>query len=152
MGMKEWAERNKAGGAVQLAKKAERVATREGLKADFAATKAEFAANNAAVKADRGESFQGVVLAGGEVRFKGEGGSVAGVTATVESGADVRRRVTATRFLLAGGVFSKRKQVGHVFLSVVGPGFEFVVGVPVRLEADARVFAARVNSVAGRTF
>jgi hypothetical protein len=144
--LSEWAEKNKAGGSVQLAKKAERAETRENLKADFAATRAGFADTKAA----KGESFEGVELKLGQVMYKGTGGPVVGATARVESGADAHRRITATRFLLAGGVFSKRKQVGHVYLTVEAPGYTFAVEVPAKKEADARSFAAKINNAAKR--
>jgi hypothetical protein len=101
-------------------------------------------------KPDKGESFEGVTLKAGQVTYKGQGGPVAGATARVESAADVHRRITATRFLLAGGVFSRRKQVGHVFLTVEAPGFELLVEVPVKKEAEARGFAAKINNAAKR--
>ena len=85
----------------------------------------------------------------GQVRYKGTGGAVKGATARVESAADVRRRVTATRLVacLPLALIAK-KQVGHVFLTVEASGFEFVVEVPVKKEADARGFAAKINNAA----
>jgi len=217
--LSEWAEKNKAGSAKQLAKKAERAQTREDLKADFAATragladtKAEMAVANVKlkegfaatkgkwdedrevlgaeraaigveladakaghaqvketdqaeraaarrdahlakldVKAAKGESFEGVELKLGQVRYKGQGGSVLGAVARVESAADVRQRVTATR-VLAIGVFAlvAKKAAGHVYLTVEAPGFEFVAEIPVKKEADARSFAAKINDAAKR--
>jgi|SRR5665647_3686737 len=100
-------------------------------------------------KEARPVSFEGVTLKLGQVTYKGSGGAVKGATARVESAADVRGRVTAARFL-AIGVFAlaAKKQVGHVFLTVEAPGFEFVVEVPVKKEAEARGFAAKINNAA----
>jgi hypothetical protein len=111
--------------------------------------RADLRAQLDAKKDAKGESFEGVTLKAGRVDYKGQGGPVEGATARVETGADARRRITATR-VLAVGVFAlaARKQAGHVFLSVEGPGFEFVVEVPVKREADARGFAARINNAA----
>lgn len=100
-------------------------------------------------EAGKAASFEGVTLKLGQVRYKGTGGAVKGATARVESAADVRRRVTATR-VLAIGVFAlaAKKQAGHLYLTVEAPGFEFVVEVPVKKEAEARGFAAKINNAA----
>jgi len=52
MGLKEWAEKNKAGSPEQLAQKAERIEKRAGLKADHAANKAESAERRENLKAE----------------------------------------------------------------------------------------------------
>ena len=174
MGLKEWAEKNKLGGEAQVAKaakvaarkaewdekldagRATRAEAREALRDEQEAARASrveardsLSARVADRKAARGESFEGVTLKHGRIEYQGQGGPVAGATARVESAADVRRRVTATR-VLAVGVFAlaAKKQTGHVFLTVEGAGFEFVVEVPVKKEAEARAFAARINSAA----
>jgi hypothetical protein len=97
-------------------------------------------------------SFEGVTLTRTEIKYKRQGGPVDGAVARVESGADVRSRMTATR-ILAIGVFAlaAKKQVGHVYLSVEGNGYEFVVEVPVKKESDARKFAAKINNAGRRT-
>ena len=95
--------------------------------------------------------FAGIVLKPDTITYKGTSGPVAGATARVESGADIRRRATATRVLAIGVfAFAMKKQVGHVFLTVEGDGFEFAVEVPVKKESDARKFAAKVNSASKR--
>lgn len=159
MGLKDWAEKNKLGGQEQLERAERAAAAKAGRDEKLDAGRAARAerrdelrarlAERSAAKPAKGESFAGVKLKGGRIEYKGQGGSVAGAVARVESAADVRRRVTATR-VLAVGVFAlaAKKQVGHVFLTVEGDGFEFVVEVPVKLEAQARAFAARVNSAA----
>jgi hypothetical protein len=100
-------------------------------------------------EAGKAASFEGVTLKLGQVRYKGTGGAVKGATARVESASDVRRRITATRLVacLPLALIAK-KQVGHVFLTVEAPGFEFVAEVPVKKEAEARGFAAKINNAA----
>ena len=39
-----------------------------------------------------------------------------------------------------------KKQVGHIYLTVEAPGYEFVVELPVTKESDARAFAAKINN------
>jgi len=95
-----------------------------------------------------GDSFEGITLTHDVIKYKRDGGPVAGAVARVESGADVRRRVTAARFIMLSPLiaFAAKKQVGHVFLTVEGDGFEFAVEVPVKKESDARKFAAKINN------
>jgi hypothetical protein len=52
--------------------------------------------------------------------------------------------------LLAVGVFAFawKKKSGSIYLTVEGDGFEFVVEVPVKKEADARQFASKINNAA----
>jgi len=108
-------------------------------------------AEQGATKAAYTGSFQGIVLTPDSITYKREGGPTAGVVATVDTGTDVRRRATATR-VLAVGIFAlaMKKQVGHVYLTVEGDGYAFMVEVPVKLEADARKFAAKVNTAGKR--
>ncbi|HZJ39947.1 MAG TPA: hypothetical protein VFD20_03220, partial [Demequina sp.] len=65
MGLKEWAEKNKAGSPEQLAKKEERAEKRADLKADWAANKA---------KADSTSTFEGITLKPDSIKYKSEGG------------------------------------------------------------------------------
>jgi len=100
-------------------------------------------------EAGKAASFEGVTLKHGQVRYKDTGGTVKGAMSRVESAADVRRRVTATRLVACLPVaLIAKKQVGHVFLTVEAPGFEFVVEIPVKKEAEARGFAAKINTAA----
>ena len=96
-------------------------------------------------------TFEGVTLSRTTVKHGRDGGPVAGATARVEAAADVERRITATR-LLTVGVFALawKKKSGSVFLTVTHPKYELMVAVPVKKEADARKFAAKVNTAAGR--
>jgi hypothetical protein len=94
-------------------------------------------------------SFEGVTLGRDSIRYKRTGGPVAGAIARVEAAADIEKRITATR-LLAVGVFAFawKKKSGSIYLTVEGDGFEFVVEVPVKKEADARQFASKINNAA----
>jgi hypothetical protein len=44
-----------------------------------------------------------------------------------------------------------KKQTGNVFLPVEHPDYEFVVEIPVKKEAKAREFAAKINTAARRS-
>ena len=91
--------------------------------------------------------FEGIVFKPGDIRYKGQGGPVKGAVARVESGADVERRVTATRLLAIGiFAFAAKKQKGSIYLTVEHPTYQFVVEIPVKKEAQARKFAAGINT------
>lgn len=73
-----------------------------------------------------------------------------GVSATVESGEELHRRITATR-ILAVGVFAvafKKKSGGTFFLTIEGPGFAWVEEVGRKDQEKAMRFAARVRAAA----
>lgn len=73
--------------------------------------------------------------------------SLEGVTARVEDGAALEKRVTATR-LLAFGVFAfaaKKKKGGESFLTIEGPDFFWAIEVDRKKKGDAMKFAAKVN-------
>lgn len=76
---------------------------------------------------------------------------VAGAEARVESVGELQRRVTATR-LLATGVFAfalkKKADDRELYLTVTAPDYQFVVELDPKKGADARVFAAKVNTLA----
>lgn len=86
-------------------------------------------------------------------RMQGEGRGrhpVAGVTAVVESGEALSRRVTVTR-LVGLGVFAfaaKKKSGGESYLVVEGPDFGWVVEVDWKRRGEAVAFAARVRGAA----
>lgn len=80
---------------------------------------------------------------------KGEHG-LEGVTATVETGEELHRRVTLTRVALTG-VFAlalKKRTGGTSFLTVEGPGFAWVEEVGRKDKGDALSFAAKVRGAA----
>lgn len=71
-----------------------------------------------------------------------------GVTATVEDGAALEKRVTATR-LIALGIFSlaaKKKSGGESFLTIEGPDFFWTIEVDRKKKNNAIKFAAAVNN------
>ena len=107
-------------------------------------------AENKAKAASTG-TFEGIVLKPDSLKYKGTGGPVFGATAHVETAADVRRRITATR-VLAIGIFAlaAKKQTGNVYLTVEHPDYGFVVEIPVKKETQAREFAAKINNAAKR--
>lgn len=124
MSFKEWAEKTAAAGkAAQLAQAERKVIDR----------------------------FEGVTLTASTITHGAMSGPVQGAVARVEHAADIQKRVTAARLVTLGVfAFAAKKQTGHVFLTVEGDGFEFAVEVPVKKEADARKFAAKVNAAAKR--
>ena len=76
--------------------------------------------------------------------------SLEGVTAMVESGEELHRRVTLTRVALTG-VFAlalKKRSGGTSFLTVEGPGFAWVEEVSRKGKGDALAFAAQVRGAA----
>ena len=122
MSFKEWAEKTAAAGkAAQLAQAERKVIDR----------------------------FEGVTLTASTIAHDATSGPVHGAIARVEQASDVQKRVTAAR-LVALGVFAfaAKKQTGHVFLTIEGDGFEIAVEIPAKKEADARKFAAKVNTAA----
>ncbi len=95
--------------------------------------------------------FEGVTLTPDTITHGKTKGPTSGATARVERGSDIDKRVTATR-LVALGVFAlaAKKKTGHVFLTIEGDGYEIAVEIPAKKEADARAFAAKVNTAAKR--
>lgn len=123
-----------------------------GLKEWSEKTKADAAARNVRLNAKtlaRKEMFEGVVLTPDEISYKNQIRFIKGGRARVEAGADAQQRVTATR-LVALGVFAfaAKKTLGSVYLIVEHPDYSFVVEVPAKKEAEAREFAAKINSAA----
>jgi hypothetical protein len=145
----EWAVNNAKTKEAFAASNKEAKEAFAGIKADFVAETKASIAGLAAIKAARIGTFEGVTLNTDSISYKRQGGSIAGATARVETAADARRRITATR-LLAIGVFALavKKQTGNVFLTVEHPDYGFVVEIPMKLEAKARAFAAKINSAA----
>lgn len=97
------------------------------------------------------EKFEGVVLTSTEIRYKEEGGPVAGARASVETAGDIDRRVTVTRLVLTGPfafALRKKKDKRQLFLLVEGEGFGFVVEVNPKKVAEAHKFALKVNLAA----
>lgn len=96
------------------------------------------------------ERFGPVALENGDTLiYEKQRYPVQGATARVESVGDLQSRITATR-LLTTGVFAfalkKKKDSRELYLTVTGPGFEFVAEVDPKKGLEARQFAARINA------
>ena len=124
----------------------------EQIAAQAAANKVTMQANRQA-RADHKTiaKFEGVTLTGADVSYGRQGGPTQGAVARVEMGADIQSRITATR-LIGLGVFAlaAKKKTGHVFLTIEGQGFQVAIEVDRKHEAEARQFAAQVNTAARR--
>lgn len=96
-------------------------------------------------------SFETVVLYRERIkRGLKEERPLAGVSATVESGSALDKRVTLTR-VAALGVFSlaaKKRQGGESYLIIEGPDFQWSIEVGRKDQAKAREFAAKVTTAA----
>ena len=101
----------------------------------------------------KGDLWTPVRLADGRVfnSETGEGGSVKGAHATVETSGDIEKRITATR-LVTTGVFAlalrKKKDNRELFLTVEGEDFAFVVEIDANKQKEARQLAAKINTAA----
>lgn len=149
------ATKAKTGSEATLARKEATLARRAKGKARMAelnaagiARKAGFTVAHTAT-GEKALNFEGVVLTENSITYQDQGGPLTGATARVENAADIQRRVTATRLLAIGiFAFAKKKQSGHVYLTVEHPDYEFLVEVPVKKETNARAFAVKINNAA----
>jgi hypothetical protein len=93
------------------------------------------------------DRFEGVTLTKTTITHGRDHGPAKGATATVDASANAGSRITATR-LVTIGVFAlaAKKKTGCLYLSVNGDGYAFTVEVPIRKEAEARKFAAKINA------
>lgn len=97
------------------------------------------------------DKFEGIVVKGGEIRHGRESVALAGARLTVDSAGEIDKRITATRLVLAGPfalAFRKKKDRRELYLLVEGETGSFVVEVDPKKGAEARKFAARVNTSA----
>lgn len=94
-------------------------------------------------------TFNGVYLRADTITQGKTSGPTKDAVARVEAGADVGKRITATR-LVALGVFAlaAKKQTGHVYLTIEGDGYDIAIDLPAKKEPEARKFAAKVNAAA----
>lgn len=77
--------------------------------------------------------------------------ALAGVQASVESVGELQRRVTVTRMALTGPfafALKKKRDERDLFLTIEGPDFQWVIEVDPKKGADARQFAAKINTAA----
>lgn len=82
------------------------------------------------------------------IEHKGESHGLDGVTARVESGSDLEKRVTVTRLVAVGvlALLAKKKSGGEAYLTVEGPEFFWTIEVDRKKRSQAQAFAAKVNS------
>ena len=75
-----------------------------------------------------------------------------GVSARVESGAELQSRVTVTRLVLTG-IFAfalKKKKGGEKYVTVQGEGFFWAMEVDRKKANDAMKFVAKINNQAAK--
>lgn len=84
------------------------------------------------------------------VELAGQGGSLVGATAAVETAGAIQQRITATRLVLTG-VFAlawkKKQDDRELYLLVDGTDFSMIAQVDPIKSAQARRFAAGMNSI-----
>jgi len=93
----------------------------------------------------------GVQLHRDRIERNGHGSHpLTGVTARVESGSDLEKRVTVTRLVAFGALslLAKKKSGGESYLTIEGPGFFWTVEVDRKKRGAAQAFAAQVNNAA----
>ncbi len=95
----------------------------------------------------------GVLVADDEARtvsLRGQGGSLVGATATVDTAGAIQRRITATRIVLTG-VFAlawqKKSDDRELYLLIEGVDYSIVAQIDPSKGALARQFAAGMNSI-----
>ena len=77
---------------------------------------------------------------------------LSGVSARVESGAELQSRVTVTRLVLTG-IFAfalKKKKGGEKYVTVQGEGFFWAMEVDRKKANDAMKFVAKINNQAAK--
>lgn len=92
------------------------------------------------------------LMSTGEIKKRTERGAhpIAGVTARLEQGEALQRRITATR-LVTTGVFAlkfRKESHGEWWLTIEGPDFFWTEKVDRKDQDKARKFAAMVNDQA----
>lgn len=100
-----------------------------------------------------GASFEGITVRDGKVSHAKESVPLAGARVTVETAGDIDRRITATRLILTGPfalAMRKKKDQRELYVSVENDGAMFVVPVDPKKGAEARQFAAKVNTLASQ--
>jgi hypothetical protein len=85
------------------------------------------------------------------VYMGGQGGSIDGGSAVVDSAGAVDKRITATRLVLTGPLalaWRKKKDERELYLLVEGASFSMVARVDPKEGANTRKFAAAINTSA----
>ncbi len=84
------------------------------------------------------------------VQMSGQGGSLVGATTSVETAGSIEHRITATRLVLTG-VFAlawkKKQDDRELYVLVDGADFSMIAQVDPAKGAQARRFAAGMNSI-----
>jgi len=96
-------------------------------------------------------SLAGVRLNEDSITYQGEGYPLAGLTVRVESAGELQQRITATRLVMTGPLalaWRKKKDGRELYLQIEGPDFSIVATVRPTMGAQARRFAARINTAA----
>lgn len=92
--------------------------------------------------------FAGVSIYRDRIERGGEAHPLDGVTARVESGSDLEKRVTVTRLVALGAfaLLAKKKSGGEAYLTIEGPDFFWTEEVDRKRRPDAQRFAGAVNN------
>lgn len=92
--------------------------------------------------------FAGVSIYRDRVERGGESHPLGEVTARVESGSDLEKRVTLTRLVGIGAfaLLAKKKTGGEAYLTIEGPDFFWTEEVDRKRRPDAQRFAGAVNN------
>jgi len=72
------------------------------------------------------------------------------ITARIESGSELEKRVTLTRFVALGALslLAKKRTGGESYLTIEGPEFFWTIEVDRKQRPAAQAFAARLNQAA----
>lgn len=85
------------------------------------------------------------------IRCAGQGGSLDGASATVDSAGSLDKRITASRIVLTG-IFAlawqKKKDNRELYILIDGPDYSMAMRVDPKRSNDARKFAAGINTIA----
>lgn len=85
----------------------------------------------------------------GTISINGDGGTVKGAVATVDTAGAIDKRITATRMLLTGPLalaWRKKKDERELYLLVEGETYSLVAKIDSKQGLEARKFAAAINS------
>jgi hypothetical protein len=99
------------------------------------------------------DKFQGIRLGRKTIEHSRGSRPFAGVQARVETSAEINSRPTPLREVLSDGLAAQllKPEVkdDQLFLTVLGPDFEWSVAVEPERVRDARSFAGKVNAAVG---
>ena len=99
------------------------------------------------------DKFEGIRLGRKTIEHSRGSRPFTGVVARVESAGEVKLRETPNRVVLSDGlaaqVLDRPIPDGQLYLTVIGPGFEWSVAVSPDKRTEARRFADKVNAAVG---